>query len=101
MSDDFHRRVLLEALRRIREGNLGTEPARLEPPRLALVTPANAHSFTPTPKKRGRPQKVRTSGNVVAIADLATDRDWRRSLNRTFGELIRSGREGEFHTYDE
>jgi hypothetical protein len=38
-----------------------------EAPRLQLVTASNAHEFRQAAKRRGRPPKVRTGGNVVAF----------------------------------
>ncbi|HWT17359.1 MAG TPA: hypothetical protein VN280_00450 [Variovorax sp.] len=36
-------------------------------PKLRAVTTENAHEFTPTPKRRGRPPNVSEGGNVVAL----------------------------------
>lgn len=39
-----------------------------EPAPLRIVTADNAHEFTPTPRKRGRPRKVDARDNVMPIS---------------------------------
>ncbi|GMV28569.1 MAG: hypothetical protein AMXMBFR59_06940 [Rhodanobacteraceae bacterium] len=92
----------VERMQTARNGNSspsGTCATTAAPPRLQLVTDRNACEFVQPPKRRGRPRKVQTGGNVVAFRRLpqqapSNDRAiaWMRELTAAVQEQRKASR---------